>query len=450
VRDLNTLATKYGLSTIPVKTIGRPCQKLIQRLQTRCSDGATTALLRDAARRWQANGGFLDAVIIDPEPLAGGSDFECEEEGAPFVLPRHKVLQASFRLESKAFMLTYNSKSFDLQTWKAFQSFTKTTAMSLRATGWSACLEEMNKKYHAHAYYFWDNGEGVKLRNIDKFIFLTVRPRVDRCNVTHPPLFKKAAERGLWYVYVMKFGTIYADSNYMPWQQYVPDAAWLVSLWTARKMTHDQYEQLSATFRSGHTSRMQDLECVRRTERALAVRKHLLREKKDLEQIVLRAFRSYPEIEEFVAYFQRPSRRRPIFAIIGPTGTGKSELAAYVLRRICEILRVREFIEVTVGDNGSMDMSDFDIEMHGGILLDGVGDVQMLADHRETLQGRAKVDLGGKSSTMMYAYPFTLCRRAVVATLDNAASNLNFFGTHHWLSDKKNVIVLRLTAPAWM
>ena len=105
VRALNMLATKFGLSTIPMKTTGRPCQRLIQRLQTRCSDGATRALLRDAARRWQANGGFLDAVIIDPEPLAEVNDLECEE-GAPLVLPRHKVLKASFRLDSKAFMLT--------------------------------------------------------------------------------------------------------------------------------------------------------------------------------------------------------------------------------------------------------------------------------------------------------------------------------------------------------
>jgi hypothetical protein len=195
---------------------------------------------------------------------------------------------------------------------------------------------------------------------------------------------------------------------------------------------------------------MQDLACVRRSERALAVSRHLLHEKQDLENIAVSVFRIFPEIEEFVSYFTRPARRRPILAIIGPTGTSKSELAADILRRICFILRVPEFIEVTVEDNGSLDMSDFNIEMHGGILLDGVGDAQMLADHRETLQGRAKKDLGGKSSTMMYAYPFTLCRRAVVATLDNAASNLRFFGAHHWLSQRSNVIVLRLTAPAWM
>ena len=74
-------------------------------------------------------------------------------------------------------------------------------------------------------------------------------------------------------------------------------------------------------------------------------------------------------------------------------------------------------------------MSAFDVEEHGGVLLD---------------------DFGGKSPTMMHAFPFTLCRRAVVATMDNAAHNLNFFNTHHWLSIRQNVIVLRLTDTAFV
>ena len=49
--------------------------------------------------------------------------------------------------------------------------------------------------------------------------------------------------------------------------------------------------------------------------------------------------------------------------------------------------------------------------------------------------------MGGKSATMMYAFPFTLCRRAVVATMDNAANNLDYFNTHHWLSNRQNVML---------
>jgi hypothetical protein len=44
---------------------------------------------------------------------------------------------------------------------------------------------------------------------------------------------------------------------------------------------------------------------------------------------------------------------------------------------------------------------------------------------------------------------YTLCKRAIVVTFDLSVANLHLFGSDHWLSDSKNVTVLRLTAPAW-
>ena len=73
----------------------------------------------------------------------------------------------------------------------------------------------------------------------------------------------------------------------------------------------------------------------------------------------------------------------------------------------------------------------------------------MLKRHREALQGRPKTSRGGKSATMMYSYPFTLCKRAVVVTMDLSAKHLHQFRTDHWLSNPKNVVLLRLNAPAW-
>ena len=49
----------------------------------------------------------------------------------------------------------------------------------------------------------------------------------------------------------------------------------------------------------------------------------------------------------------------------------------------------------------------------------------------------------------MYSYAFTLCRRAVVVTMDLSAKNLHLLTTDHWLSDCKNVMVLRLAEAAW-
>ena len=49
---------------------------------------------------------------------------------------------------------------------------------------------------------------------------------------------------------------------------------------------------------------------------------------------------------------------------------------------------------------------------------------------------------------MLYAYPFTLAKRAVVVTLDLAAKNLHLLKTDHWLSNPDNVITIWLQEPA--
>eukprot|EP00973_Karenia_brevis_P001831 249848-Karenia_brevis.AAC.1 len=51
---------------------------------------------------------------------------------------------------------------------------------------------------------------------------------------------------------------------------------------------------------------------------------------------------------------------------------------------------------------------------------------------------------------MLYAYTYTLCRRAVVATFDLSAQNLDLLQSDHWLSNPRNVLVVRLDAPAWV
>jgi len=41
-------------------------------------------------------------------------------------------------------------------------------------------------------------------------------------------------------------------------------------------------------------------------------------------------------------------------------------------------------------------------------------------------------------------------RRAVIATFDLSAENLSALDNHHWLSDPRNVIKLRLDSPAFV
>ena len=164
----------------------------------------------------------------------------------------------------------------------------------------------------------------------------------------------------------------------------------------------------------------------------------------------IRPVKTFAEVERFLAYFRGQAlHRRPMLAIVGATNLGKSMVAAAVIRKVGKLVGADGFLEITVQQSEHLDLSDFDPRQHGGLLLDGVGDAMTLHAHREVLQGRPKLCKGGASATMMYAYPYALCNRAVVATFDLSAKNLGAFVQDHWLSSTDNVIPLFLTGKAF-
>ena len=155
-------------------------------------------------------------------------------------------------------------------------------------------------------------------------------------------------------------------------------------------------------------------------------------------------------IEEFVASFSTSTRRKPLLLLVGGTQLGKSMLAEQILRKIGAVLGLADFLEVTVEDNADIDLSLFRVDQHAGVLLDGIANIEFLKRHRESLQGRTKICRGGRSTTMMYSYPYSLCRRGVVATADLSARNLHLLRTDHWLCDPRNVQQVWLMRPAWL
>jgi len=256
-----------------------------------------------------------------------------------------------------------------------------------------------------------------------------------------------AATHGIWYVAVMKLGTVFADTNFHAWRDYTPLMSWVDGLWAAKKLSHLQYLSLARAFGIGYSTRKRDVVDVMRDELDAHIKEHLEREMQGLQRLPSRPFQ---EIERFVNLFSGPALwRRPMLVFVAPTNMGKSMLAEHTLTAVGDILGVRGYVEVTVEGDEHFDMSEFDHRKHAGVLLDGVGDALLLKKNREMLQGRPKVCKGGKSATMKYAYPFTLCRRAVVVTMDLSAANLGLFQTDHWLADSKNAILLKLTESAW-
>ena len=302
--------------------------------------------------------------------------------------------------------------------------------------------------YHGHCYFIWNDGVGVRMENVQQLVFHGVRPRVDRCvtktNDTSPRL---ASLHGLWYVTVMKQGTVAAETNYQPFSGYLPLAAWMERLWSKAKLDHTEFLALSARLRNGHAKRKRDAMEVQRQEKEDAVRAHVESSRQELG--TLTGFHAYPVVDEFLAAHRRAAQRRPMLVIIGATNYGKSELGAHVLLQLGQRHGLTDYEEITVEEDSTIDLSSFDLRKQAGILLDGVADAMILKKNREALQGRPKVCKGGKSATMMYAYPYTLCGRGVVATFDLSAANLDMFETDHWLSNPKNCLVLHLAQPAY-
>ena len=466
VQTLNQLAADIALGTRPLPTKsarGREVERLIRALEPRCQEAELLARLRGAATLWQENGGHLERALVpegtDTPAQVNGQDEHAGAAGVPeaAVVARHRVLEGGYILKSKAFLLTYNSRRWTRDSWDGFRAWAVGLQATLGFAAWAVCMEitcnptqaTFQEIYHFHAYFYWSDGVGLYRRNTDDLVFEGVRPRVDTCSATGVG-FRMAACHGLWYVAVVKHGTLHSETSYKPWRDYTPRDKWLTDLWAAHKMTHAEYLAQSILFRNGHASRARDIHEVRAAERREAVTAHLARERALIQtDCPLRPRKSFQEITTFVGAFRVAALRRPILAIIGGTNTGKSHLGGRVLQEVATTVGVPGFLELTVQSDEHLDMSEFDVREHGGILLDGVGDALFLHRHREILQGRDKEAKEGKSATMIYAYPFTLCRRGVVATFDLSAKNLELFRTHHWLRDARNVIQLRLTGPAW-
>ena len=102
--ELNALAEETGAAAARVD--GRTAQaaeveRAIHVLQLRCQQPQLANRLRSAVERWIDNGGQLQATLTAAPDLS-----------SPSAVLRHRVLLPEFRLQSRAFMLTYNHKGF--------------------------------------------------------------------------------------------------------------------------------------------------------------------------------------------------------------------------------------------------------------------------------------------------------------------------------------------------
>lgn len=378
LKVLNGLAAEFSLGTdaLDGKAVdANLLAKHLRLLNRRCTNEPSRSTFAAAVRQWVANGGKLpDGMSLGEGAAPAAAVLTVPDDDPPSagdptlppraLLPRHKVLQSAFRLQSKAFMLTHNSRTFTKEMWPEYKLWVQSVARKFGATAWSACWEMSEHAkaagnqtvFHGHAYFLWEDGVGVRLQDLTPLEFKDSKPQVDRCVQPAGKSLRTAALHGLWYVAVMKSGTVFAESNFKPGKDYQPLSIWLTGLWDAGKLSHERYVDLSSQFRTGHAQRRHDTMAVQRAEREQGIMDHVRTELASLsEGAGLTKFHTFTQVEEFVQSFTKKLWRRAILVIVGGTNLGKSLLAADVLGRLATLLGVKGFLEVTVEGDDALD-----------------------------------------------------------------------------------------------
>jgi len=393
---------------------------------------------------------FGPAPAPEPEPVAAAAEAEVAEE-KPDKIWCFKAVQLTYNCTQGDGISTDASVLASL--FERLRAFGEQLVTVLSATGISITLEEsLQTGTHVHAHMYLHFAKQFRKQGpeaLSAFVFEEIRPHLVP-NKASGRDFDGAVRNGHFYVWYQKLGTLHVWTTYEPWVRYGVEAWWIDNLLKQRKFSRSVYLEYAAKINIGFQSCLQNIRAAERYERLAAVEAHVAKERAKVTSL-LKPCKTFPEIDDFVSRFgDTGALRRPILAIVGGTNLGKRLLAASVLRHVGDRLGIKDFLEVTVEGQSDLDFSDFDHQIHSGVLLDGVGDTQTLQQNREILQGRPKMAKGGQSATNIYSYPFCLANRAVVATFDMSAKNLEAFTTNHWLSESRNVIQLRLNEKAWV
>ena len=190
-------------------------------------------------------------------------------------------------------------------------------------------------------------------------------------------------------------GTLYVDTSYRPWVDYVVLGKWAEEWWAQGKLDHAVYFKYSLKCRKGHESRKRDLEAVLRDEREASVDAEIAKRKAQLAAL-LYPFRKLPLVEQWKKQYLLVQPRYRLLLLHADSRAGKTSFA--------ESLFGNPFV-VTVEDAPFLDLKGFDRAAHDGIVLDNVNSFAQVRKWRAVLQARNTKTKGAQSQTQMYSFP---------------------------------------------
>ena len=151
-----------------------------------------------------------------------------------------------------------------------------------------------------------------------------------------------------------------------------------------------------------------------------------------------RSFPPVPEAQAWLELFKEDSLRYPILVVLGPSRAGKTEWAKSLFSKPLELkIGTLQFFPDA--------MRHFQRDVHDGLVLDDLRDLQFLVDHQEKLQGKydSLVEFGSMAGGTC-AYHVDLFGIPVVATANFSTKNLAFLEMHDWLANPGDRVLVHL------
>ena len=444
----NDLAAVCGAEKVTYRPSSPELKELFKKLLHDLPDESLDKL-REARETWCSNGGTELPEVVRAT-LADGSD----DTG---VVVGHRTLQqefynkskGSFRLQSKAFMMTFNSLKFEptAALWTRFVGWVKDRCEKFRAKYWSCTMEESLHAHeigrvHLHAYWSWTSEKGVDHNNTDAWCFDGVRPRVDVNSEQRGPFeWKRACQHGHFYVQVKKLGTLESATNYPPWEaDWIPEAWWATALWKKHKLSHEDYLRLSVKLRDQHDRRKACVDAVVAAESAMAFADEQMAARKAIAKRSLPFRPLPPEIEMFRMQHGEINDRYKLLVLWGPSRTGKSRWARSLYGDDRTLV-----IDIQHADHP--DLRAYKRGGHLCLLLDEMSSPKFIVQNKKLLQAHVDGAKLGQSATQLYSYDIFLWRLPIIITTNNW--NLDDLEPidREWI--ESNCISLYVGEPVW-
>jgi len=375
----------------------------------------------------------------------------------------------TFRVQTQALLVTYNSKNIVLATWARFLAWIATFVETFQVRRWSATLEESlhaadamddegtgSGRYHLHAFFeFWKSVDWASPANL---MFDNIRPRIDinweaaltdtASKAARGRGFRASCDGGHMYVYMDKVGSVEVAANYVPFRDYVPDPSRLERWWGKGKLADQVYEYYIAQIGVGCSRRFADLDARRKRLEALEQRKT----EAEMAEVVARfkanvtLLKPFPEVPEVVRWktlFQHDALRYPILVLDGPSYTGKTEFANSLFKNA---------LELKIGMNTAWPsrMRDFERGKHDALILDDVRDLSFVVENQDKLQGKynALIEFSTTAGGTC-AYAKWLFAVPVVVTINLTTRHRAMLTENDWLAHPRNRVVVQWPPPGF-